>query len=194
MSNLGRLCPLVRSSPPLPPACSRLFSRSRAPSRSRSCSFPVSCSFSVACVLRLGALAPGALSLLASGRRDCVRRRPRADDVTDYSSMPEGPTRRRSQRPPPSLTRGGLSAPRVASATAAAPTRAGTTRAAEQADARSIAAARSSARTGHSTSSDRRSSAEELSGRVQRWRGARQSRVHQPVSGVSRRRCAGRRT
>ena len=41
--------------------------------------------------------------------------------------------RRRSQRPPPSLTRGGLSAPRVASATAAAPTRAGTTRAAEQA-------------------------------------------------------------
>ena len=34
----------------------------------------------------------------------------------------------------------------------------------------------------------------ELSGRVQRWQGARQSRVHQPVSGVPRRRRAGRRT
>ena len=74
--------------------------------------------------------------------------------------MPEGPARRRSQRPPPSLTRGGLSAPRVATAPAAAPTRAGTTRAAEQAYARSIAAARSNARKGRSTSSDGRSSAE----------------------------------
>ena len=61
-----------------------------------------------------------------------------------------GTARRRSQRPPPSLTRGGLSAPRVATATAAAPTRAGTTCAAEQAYARSIAAARSDARKGHS--------------------------------------------
>ena len=130
-------------------------------------------------------------SHLASGRRDCVRRRPCANDVTDYSSMPEGPTRRRSQRPPPSLTRGGLSALRVASATAAAPTRAGTTCAAEQAYARSIAAARSDARTGHSTSSDCGSSAEELGGRVQRWQGALQSCVHQPVSGASRRRVRG---
>ena len=172
---------IVRSSPSPPPACSRLLNRLS----DRLCCVHKRRARTVLLLL---------LSFLASGRRDCVRRRPCANDVTDYSSMPEGPTRRRSQRPPPSLTRGGLSAPRVASATAAAPTRAGTTRAAEQAYARSIAAARSNARTGHSTSSDRRSSAEELSGRVQRWRGARQSRVHQPVSGVSRRRCAGRRT
>ena len=33
-----------------------------------------------------------------------------------------------------------------------------------------------------------------ISGRVQRWQGALQSRVHQPVSGVPCRRCAGRRT
>ncbi len=35
VSNLGRLCPLVRSSPPLPPACSRLLPE---PSRARAVS------------------------------------------------------------------------------------------------------------------------------------------------------------
>ena len=154
---------VVRSSPSPPPACSRLFLNRLSESGAHGDEMLLSvvlCSvvlLSVSCSSR----SCSSRSHLASGRRDCVRRRPCANDVTDYSSMPEGPTRRRSQRPPPSLTRGGLSAPRVASATAAAPTRAGTTRAAEQADARSIAAARSSARTGHSTSSDRRSSAEE---------------------------------
>ena len=95
---------------------------------------------------------------------------------------------------PPSVV--WLSAPRVASATAEAPTRAGTTCAAEQAYMR----ARSPRPGATREQGTRRARIEgaalksELSGRVQRWRGARQSRVHQPVSGVSRRRRAGRRT
>ena len=110
--------------------------------------------------------------------------RPRADEGRwPILLTPEGPARRRSQRPPPSLTWGGLSAPRVATATAAAPTRAGTTCAAEQAYARSIAAARSDARKGAqrariegATRKGEKNSRRDACC-ARRWRGERQSRV-----------------